>query len=111
MARYWTLLFASLLVVPLASSCTPTIGREVQKLNADEEEIEYVTSHDLKPHVARAIERGQVVIGMKSRDVRFLRGEPKQIKEESGRTVWVYGTVTRGLRVTFENGTVAEMPK
>jgi len=102
----------ALLLLPLAlTSCVPAIGSEVQSLNADAEEIEYVTSHDLKPHVARAIERGQVIIGMKPRDVRFLRGEPKQIKETGGRTVWIYGTVTRGLRVTFEDGTVAEMPK
>ena len=46
--------------------------------------------------------------GMSKEDVRFVKGDPKRTKEEEGRTVWVYGTVSQRKRVYFEDGKVVD---
>ena len=73
------------------------------------EAIEYVRTHDLKPYVGRAIERGQIVRGMSEEDVRFVEGEPRKVRAEDGRTVWVYGSVTQRTRIYFEDGEVVDI--
>ena len=77
-------------------------------VSPSEEAIQYVRTHDLKPYIGRAIERGDVVRGMSKEDVRFVKGDPKRTKEEEGRTVWVYGTVSQRKRVYFEDGKVVD---
>lgn len=74
-----------------------------------EEAIEYVRTHDLQPYIGRAIERGDVVRGMSKEDVRFIKEEPREVLEENGRTVWIYGSVTRRTRIYFEDGKVVDI--
>ena len=73
-----------------------------------EEAIEYVRTHDLEPYIGRAIERGDVVRGMSKEDVQFVKGDPRAVQDESGRTVWLYGTVTQRTRIYFEGGQVVD---
>ncbi|MCS3616877.1 hypothetical protein [Salinibacter ruber] len=72
-------------------------------VSPSEEAIQYVRTHDLKPYIGRAVERGDIVRGMSKEDVQFVKGDPRSIREREERTVWVYGTTTR---VYFKNGEV-----
>lgn len=75
------------------------------------EAIEYVRTHDLKPYVGRAIERGDIVRGMSKEDVRFVKGEPPRVEEKGGQTVWVYGTFSQNtprLLCYFKDGKLVE---
>jgi non-homologous end joining protein Ku len=83
-----------------AADATTTPSREA---------IEYVRTHNLEPYIGRAIERGDVVRGMSKEDVRFVEGDPREVREEDGRTVWIYGSVTQRTRIYFENGEVADI--
>lgn len=101
------------LIIPVALlifmiGCTSTPVRKTSRIMASEEEIEYIRNHDLKPYIGRAIERGQIVRGMSKEDVEFVRGEPRTVREEEGRTVWVYGSVTQRELFYFEDGKLVD---
>jgi hypothetical protein len=100
-----------LFLTPLVSGCVAAAAGAAAgdaAASPSDEAVEYVRTHDLEPYIGRAIERGDVVRGMSKEDVRFVMGEPRDVREQDGRTVWVYGTVTDRKRVYFENGKIAE---
>jgi hypothetical protein len=108
--QYYTgkaLATALLLVSPLLLTGCVAAGAGAVAADAvvspSEEAIQYVRTHDLKPYVGRAIERGDIVRGMSKEDVQFVKGDPRSIREREERTVWVYGTTTR---IYFKNGEV-----
>ena len=98
-----------LLVSPLLlTSCVAAGAGAVAgdaAVSPSEEAIQYVRTHDLKPYIGRAIERGDIVRGMSKEDVQFVKGDPRSIREREERTVWVYGTTTR---IYFKNGEVVD---
>jgi hypothetical protein len=106
--RLWTAFLVTLIPLLLTGCVAAGAGAAagVAAVSPSEEAIEYIRTHDLKPYVGRAIERGDVVRGMSKEDVRFVEGDPKGIIEEEGRTVWTYGTVTQRKKVYFEDGYV-----
>lgn len=109
--RIWTAFLVTLIPLLLTGCAAAAAGAAASEAQGtvDSETIEYVRSHDLKPYIARAIERGQVVRGMSQEHVRFIMGEPKEVREQEDQEVWVYGAVPQQKRITFENGKVVDM--
>ena len=89
--------------MPLASSALTA-----KDLRANEDEIKYIQSHDLEPYIQTSIIHNQVVRGMVRRDVRFLKGEPRDSTVKDGVTTWSYGSVTRNQRFMFSGGVVVD---
>jgi outer membrane protein assembly factor BamE (lipoprotein component of BamABCDE complex) len=101
-----------ILTAALLSGCVAaTAGAAMSEAGStpDRENIEYVRNHDLEPYIGRAIEREQIVRGMTPEHVRFLKGEPKEIREEGDKETWTYGPVSQRKYVVFEKGKVANI--
>lgn len=100
------------LTAALLSGCVAaTAGAAMSEAGStpDRENIKYVRNHDLEPYIGRAIEREQVVRGMTPEHVRFIKGEPKEIREKDGKETWIYGPVSQRKYVVFESGEVVNI--
>lgn len=78
-----------------------------QELTPNQNQAEYIRTHDLEPRIARAIERSEVVKGMTREQVVVAKGKPTVVMKEENR--WGYGSLTRRTWIWFKEGTVARI--
>jgi hypothetical protein len=105
MHRFFALL-TLLTVCGCAAAGTSALTAET--LRANEEEVDYIRSNDLKPYIQVAIIHNHVVRGMSREDVRFVKGAPKDSTVDGDSVTWRYGPVTRSERFVFEGGEVVD---
>ena len=111
-----------LITASFLSGCIPAVvggiaGSEAARseTTSPEKIKEYVRTHDVKPRIARAMEREEVVKGMNVRQVELVEGKPKKTVQLEEQTARVYaivdssGTVWEQKTVYFEDGEVARV--
>jgi outer membrane lipoprotein-sorting protein len=109
-------LFVLLLTSVLLSGCVAAAtgaaaGAAASESTPSPEVKKYVRTHDLEPRVARAIEGGYAVKGMKPEHVRLAIGEPEDVEESDGETVWIYDDSGVGKsRFHFQDGRLVDAP-